>query len=356
MTRADHITGCLLGCALGDALGLPLENLSAQRIGRLLGDAPLTHRFLPGRGMVSDDTEHTCMLGQALLEAGPEAAPLARALARRLRWWFWMLPAGVGLGTLRAMLKLTVGFSPERSGVFSAGNGPAMRAPVLGACLAGDREALLAACRATTRITHTDPRAEEGARIVALAARRGALGGPLDFGVLLPELLEAVPDGDLHEMLLRVQASLEAGETPAQFATAQGWGRGVTGFVVHTVPAALHCCLSHPDDPGAAIEASVRLGGDTDTVAAIVGGVAGAACGAGALSAELVAGLAEFPRDVAWMRELGARLAARFPLDGSAPGGALAPLPLRWWLIPPRNVLFLAIVLGHVFRRLLPPY
>lgn len=355
MRREDHIIGCLLGCALGDALGLPFENLSARRIARLLGDAPLNHRFLPGRGMVSDDTEHTCMLGQALLDAGPAPDPLARALATRLRRWFWMLPAGVGFGTLRAMLKLTVGFSPARSGVFSAGNGPAMRAPILGACLAADKDALLAACRATTRITHTDPRAEEGARLVALAARRGALGGPLDPDVLLPELLDAVPDGGLHAQLLALQASLQAGESPAAFAAAQGWHRGVTGFVVHTVPAALHCCLSHPDDPAQAIEAAIRLGGDTDTVGAIVGGIAGAACGAARLPEAWVEGLIELPRDVAWMRALGTRLASRFPLDG-APAATPAPLPLRWWLIPPRNLGFLAVVLGHVVRRLLPPY
>ena len=42
-----------------------------------------------------------------------------------------MLPAGVGLATARACLKLWLGFSPERSGIYSAGNGPAMRSAVL---------------------------------------------------------------------------------------------------------------------------------------------------------------------------------------------------------------------------------
>ena len=353
MSRVDHIAGCLLGCALGDALGLPLENLPPRRIARLLGPERLTHRFLAGRGMVSDDTEHSCMLGQSLLATGGEPGALARDFSWRLRLWFATLPAGIGFGTLRALLKLSVGISPERSGVFSAGNGPAMRAPLLGACLAADRDGLLAACRAATRITHTDPRAEEGARAVALAARLGVLHGPLDPEAFFAEVLPAIPSGDIHGMLCAVRDSVAAGASPADFVAAQGW-RGVSGFVVHTVPAALHCCLSHPTDPAAAIEAAVRLGGDTDTVAAIVGGVAGAACGQSSLPGDWLAGLVERPRDVAWMEALCARLAARFPLG--APPVLAPPLAVRWWEIPPRNAFFLAVVLGHVFRRLFPPY
>jgi hypothetical protein len=44
-------------------------------------------------------------------------------LARRLRGWLAAMPAAVGFGTLRAILKLWMGFPPSRSGVRSAGNG-----------------------------------------------------------------------------------------------------------------------------------------------------------------------------------------------------------------------------------------
>ncbi len=52
-----HIVGSLLGTAIGDSIGLPYEGLSRRRAKRLLGP-PDRHRFLFGRGMVSDDTEH----------------------------------------------------------------------------------------------------------------------------------------------------------------------------------------------------------------------------------------------------------------------------------------------------------
>src|SRR5262249_38292973 len=129
MDRVDRLSGVLLGTAVGDALGLPREGLSAQRASKLYGLAPLQHRFCFGRGMTSDDTEHACMVAQSLLSAPDNADAFIRSLAGRLRIWLVGMPAGIGWATLRAILKLWMGFSPRRSGVLSAGNGPAMRAP-----------------------------------------------------------------------------------------------------------------------------------------------------------------------------------------------------------------------------------
>jgi hypothetical protein len=49
------------------------------------------------------------MIAQALLEQPWDAEQFQRALARRFRWWLASLPAGVGLATLRAILKLWCG-------------------------------------------------------------------------------------------------------------------------------------------------------------------------------------------------------------------------------------------------------
>ena len=84
--RIDKIAGVILGTAVGDALGLPREDLARRRARRLFGDSPLRHRLLFARGMVRDDTEHTCMTGQALLRAPDDACAFARSLAWRLRF------------------------------------------------------------------------------------------------------------------------------------------------------------------------------------------------------------------------------------------------------------------------------
>ena len=86
----------------------------------------------------------------------------------------------------------------------------------------------------------------------------------------------------------------------------------------------------------------------------MVGGIAGATVGVGGIPAEWLDGLLEWPRSAAWMRALAERLARQFPVEGGS--AKLGPLPLFWPGLVPRNLLFLAVVLGHGFRRLLPPY
>lgn len=55
----------LLGTAVGDSIGLPTEGLSPKAIAhRWKGQ--WRQRLLFGRGMVSDDTEHTVFVGQCL--------------------------------------------------------------------------------------------------------------------------------------------------------------------------------------------------------------------------------------------------------------------------------------------------
>ena len=347
MDVSDAVVGSLLGTAIGDALGLPYEGLSPRRAARLLG-APDRYRFLFGRGMVSDDTDHACFVAQALIRGGLDPDRFGRSLAWSLRFWLLSLPAGVGFATLRAILKLQLGFSYRHSGVFSAGNGPAMRSAMIGAAV-DDTERLLQLVRVNARITHTDPRAEWASAAVALAARHARLG---DESAFLEDLRvrlgpEAAP---LVDPVARAAASAARGETTAVFCAAEGLERGVTGFALHTVPVAIHVWLRHPRDLRSALSEAIRCGGDTDTVAAIVGGIIGAGVGAAALPKDLLDGILEWPRSVAWISNLGAVL-------GESVAGRPSPCPgVPAIAVPIRNLFFLAIVLGHGFRRLLPPY
>jgi ADP-ribosyl-[dinitrogen reductase] hydrolase len=341
----DAVAGAILGCAVGDALGLPYEALSKHRGVRLLG-GPDRHRFVLGRGMVSDDTEHTCLVAESLCDAPADPDLFARRLGRRLRWWLLGVPAGIGSATLRATLKLWLGFPPTRSGVFSAGNGPAMRSAVLGAAL-DDPDALRRFVRAATLVTHTDPKAFDGAFAVALAAwcaKRG-LDSPGEFFGRLRA------DGEFGDLMARVGTSLGAGEPTEAFAEGMGCGRGVSGYVCHTVPVALHAWLSHPRDYRAAVAAVVRCGGDADTTAAIVGGIVGSGVGKAGIPADWLAGLWEWPRGVARMDRL-ADAATRAVASGSP-----VPPPRAVPLVgTARNAVFFGVVLAHVARRLLPPY
>ncbi|HUR54462.1 MAG TPA: ADP-ribosylglycohydrolase family protein, partial [Gemmataceae bacterium] len=221
--NAESVAGCLVGLAVGDALGLPREGLSPRRGARLYPHIE-RHQLLFRRGLFSDDTEHACLVAQSLLVSGGDVDRFTRSLARRLRWWFAGLPVTLGKATLKACVKLWLGFPPAKSGVFSAGTGPAMRAPLLGVCLGDEPEKLGAFLRASTRMTHADPKAEYGAFAVAWAAHTSAQsrGGPAPSARHFVEDLRRCLKLDAHsaalfESLDAMVLSVEAGEGTLAF-------------------------------------------------------------------------------------------------------------------------------------------
>lgn len=341
----------MLGCAVGDAIGLPYEAITKRRGVRMLGE-PDRHRFLFGRGMVSDDTEHTWMVGQALCESPTDPEAFARAFARRLRWWLLSGPAGIGSATLRATIRLWLGYSPSRSGVFSAGNGPAMRSAVLGAAI-DDIPSLRRFVLASTRITHTDPKAFEGAFAVALAAwcsRRGIV----DVAGFFRQFRDAASDvtsSEFTELLGQVEHGLASQLSVEEFAIQLGCERGVSGYIYRTVPVVLFAWLRHHEDFRRVVGETVRCGGDTDTTAAIAGAIVGSGVGPAGLPQDWVDGLWEWPRTVSWTKQL-----AEAVVLATASGLPVRPprvLPLIGLV---RNAAFLTVVLAYIFRRLLPPY
>jgi ADP-ribosylglycohydrolase len=225
-----------------------------------------------------------------------------------------------------------------------------MRAPIIGAYAAGDTDLLAKLVKASTVITHTDPRAEQGALLVALAAQRGMLLGPVgDASSFLADLNNRITDDGLRRNMEAVSGHLERGSSAAELAAALGLSDGVSGFVNHTAPVTLFCWLRYPTDFRQAVEEVILLGGDTDTTGAIVGGLMGATLGVQAIPVEWLDGLIEWPRSRAWMRQLGTRLAESVSEE-------VVPVPLFWPGLLPRNALFTATVLYHGFRRVLPPY
>lgn len=293
--------------------------------------------------MLSDDTEHACMTAQALLIEGTDPARFARVLASKLRWWLAALPPAIGFGTLRALLRLWLGFPPARSGVRSAGNGAVMRAPIIGAWF-DDPDRIPAFIAASTSITHRDPRAHAGSLAVAIAAHHAVRDRDVDAGVVLDHVRAHVVDGELLAALDRVESALGRQLAPVELAHELGLGRGVTGYVHHTVPMCLHAWLRAPRDFARAVGDVIELGGDSDTTGAIVGALAGASAGEGAIPAEWLR-IVDYPRSVAWIRRLAHGLNERS-----------GPLRLWWPVIPLRNAAFTVVVLAVGLRRLLPPY
>jgi ADP-ribosylglycohydrolase len=343
--------GVLLGTAVGDALGLPAENLPPSRI-RRLWSGQWRMRFLFGYGMISDDTEHTLMVAQSLLDHPQDAAAFQRFLAWKLRWWFASLPAGVGMATARACLKLWLGFPLNKCAANSAGDGAAMRSAILGAFFARNAENRRVFVRASSRLTHRGWQAETAALAIAEAVALVTIGLKQPaISQLIPILRELSAEREWQDRVTQIESAFTRGDSVAEFARSLGLDHGVSGYALHAVPVALYAWWRHAGDFRSALIAAVECGGDTDTVGAMVGALCGATGGAEAIPQEWLGHLRDWPRSVAFMRALGKRMA-----DQTQSGHALGPVGWCWLGVIPRNVLFLNIVLIHGFRRLLPPY
>jgi len=211
--------------------------------------------------------------------------------------------------------------------------------------------------RISTRLTHTDPRAETGALLIAFAAREARRSGPaIDADGFLEQCRGEATGAEWESLWDAIHQSLRAGDDGATFAARQGWNRGVSGYMPHTVAAALYCWLRWSGDFRRTVEETILMGGDSDTTAAIAGSLAGAACGANAIPASWTSRLWEWPYSTTWMQS------ALAPCLREAFQRTYLEVhcsePLVWGLRTPvqvlRNLGFLGIVLAHGLRRLLP--
>jgi ADP-ribosylglycohydrolase len=341
LPREERLSGCLIGCAVGDSLLLPAEGLSRSAVARRF-PGPLRQRLVCSRGLISDDTEHAFLTAQALLASGTDARRFARELAARMRWWLLALPGGCGLATGRGILRLWCGIPPERSGVRSAGNGPAMRAAIIGLRWAADRPQRVAFLTASTHLTHRDPQALSAALAVAEAAAWIANDEPLS--ALWEAWQRCGDDAPWVDLMATLQRLFTAGASVDDAAQALGCPHYVSGYAMHSVPLALFAWLRHRHDPATGVEALLRCGGDTDTMAAIAGALFGADDGEAVFPPQWISHICEWPISVPRLRSAGLALAQNHT----------RAVHWMWPLLPVRNLVFLVVILGHGMRRLWP--
>jgi len=161
-------------------------------------------------------------------------------------------------------------------------------------------------------------------------------------------------DSELMQHLCRAAESVEQGISTAEFADSLGRKGFVTGYINHTVPVAIHSWLSHPDDWMHAVQSVIVCGGDADTTAAITGAVTGCRTGRAGIPEPLLKRFCDWPRTTDHIQKLADALTAvHWPPQPEntpvAPGVSALAIVLR-------NCVFLAVVLFHGLRRLLPPY
>lgn len=304
---ATTIRAALLGLAVGDALGVPVEFIGraerqADPVTGLRGYG--THRQPPGTW--SDDSSLTFCLAETLARPGgrggmPDLADFGRRTINWLDNSYWTATGelfDVGNATRSAIQRLKQGVSPAQAGPRSEqdnGNGALMRILPLvfhqtWQAVNLDLNAAWTLTEAVASVTHGHPRSTLGCFLYLLVAC-GLVAG------LAPKVA-------CEQMQSLITPWLQMGTIPAvvQDKYYQRVLDGTlfeapedkiksSGYVVHTLEAALWCLLRH-DTYAATVLAAVNLGDDTDTTGAVAGSLAGLAYGEAGIPAEWLAGLA----------------------------------------------------------------
>ncbi|MBU2434581.1 MAG: ADP-ribosylglycohydrolase family protein [Gammaproteobacteria bacterium] len=226
----------MLGCIIGDLAGSRFEGCSQNP-----KDVPL---FVRHQTTFTDDSICTIAVAEALLNNQPVEETLRswckrypdRGYGSRFRQWIYM---------------------PETADRHSYGNGAAMRIAPVG-LLAADSQAVTRLTAMVTDVSHDHPEARRGAGAVA-ASIRLALSG----------LEKRAIGAEIHERYgYQLSASIQDLHDQDSYSES----------CQDTVPVALICALKASCFEEA-IRNAIYIGGDTDTIACIAGGLAEALYG-----------------------------------------------------------------------------
>ncbi|WPN48507.1 MULTISPECIES: ADP-ribosylglycohydrolase family protein [unclassified Pseudomonas] len=310
MTALNRALGAFYGLALGDALGMPTQSLSRTQIQSRFGnitdledagpDQPIAANM--PKGSITDDTEQAILVAQLLVEGGGKFEPAV--LAQRLIEWEAAMQAKgsqdlLGPSTKRAIEMILAGHSPEEAGRYGTTNGAAMRITPVGiAADVADPQRFIAAVVQACQVTHNTTLGISSAAAVAAVVSAGING--LDLG-------EALNLGQHIAQQAENHGHWVAG---GRIASRISWARSISVDSDHLLLADLmydvigtsvasqesvvvSFALAQQVAIGemSAFDAlcmAASLGGDTDTIAAILGAMLGACLGLESWPVEMI--------------------------------------------------------------------
>jgi poly(ADP-ribose) glycohydrolase ARH3 len=297
--RNDAVAGALLGTFVGDALGMPYEGLSGAAVPARLEMVEARR----GRGTYTDDTEMMIVLAESLLENGSvNEERLAQAFLEGCD------PSrGYGAGTLEVLASWRRGVAVDAAarrlfgGEGSLGNGAAMRVAPIAVLFADSPDELHAQAARSARLTHAHPLAVDAAMVQA-AAVAGALRGE----GILSAARAAAKQSVMRRQLDRAATLLDSDLGPAE--AGEVLGNSAIGH--ESVPTAIFAAASQGGFEET-VSFAVRCGGDTDTLGAMAGALAGAAWGSTSIPARWLDALENGKRGRRYVEWLAGALAER---------------------------------------------
>ena len=248
-----------VGLAIGDALGATVEFMTPAEIRHEYG----THKNMIGGGWlklkagdITDDTEMSLALGNAILAAGKvDPTSVAEAFSE----WMRSKPKDIGNTVRRGIVQYRrTGQTTMPASEHDAGNGACMRClPVALVTLHSSWTEVQTASRLQAHTTHNNPVSDAGTECIIQMVQAAILGEPLaELELLAHELVQRYPVFEYRQ---------RRRDNPS-------------GYIVDTLQAVFQSLFS-TDSFEAALVDVVNRGGDADTTGAILGMVAGACYG-----------------------------------------------------------------------------
>ncbi|UCH88747.1 MAG: ADP-ribosylglycohydrolase family protein [Thermoplasmata archaeon] len=259
---------------------MPVEGMPHNEIEQVYGSIKnMMDGWLP-KGSYTDDTQLMIGLAESLIECrGFSGAHMSRQFISNFE-----PHRGYGPGTIRVLnnVKEGQGWHEAASHLYgggSYGNGAAMRIAPVGILYYDQPEKLKQVAEVTSRITHAHPLGVEGAVLQATAVGLAANVDLIESGTLnkidFIEQLIAVSTLDEYQTKLDMIKSFITGpknHTNNDIISALG-----VGVQAHkSVPMAIYCFLEKCGSYRDAVCYAVNMGGDTDTIGAMTGALAGA--------------------------------------------------------------------------------
>lgn len=297
---ADRAAGVLLAQACGDALGVPYEFKSPGPTGAPKMRGGGMGPYSPAEW--SDDTQMSlCIAEVAVTGVDLTSRQALDAIATRYLAWSHAAATDVDRQTHVVLVDAAADASRlgpaeklrraardhHRRTARSASNGALVRAGIVGLCRLQDRAQTAAASRAVAQLTHYDPLAGDACVLWSEAIRRAVLSPKLGLANWFARIdfaagLDLLPVERREDWAEWIREGQQMYFNPPHDNTFT-----VTAFQA-AVGAITATAMDYQDDnPHSpvriALENAVRIGGDTDTVAAICGSLMGAACGARAV-------------------------------------------------------------------------
>ena len=303
----DKFRGAILGCFLGDTFGSGFEGMRPDRAVFHLSN--LSKKFIRN---YTDDTDMTLALAESLVECSKvDPEDIAKQFSLSCD-----LTRGYAIGTIKAVLALRAGMKwYEVSRIVfqngSFGNGAAMRVSPVGLFYHHNLSELEKAAMEQAHLTHVHPLGQWGAVMQACSVGLAVNQNPKESfrkGQMVTNLKEILWKGPIEYVraLNKIEEMVAQGRKLESREVVRSLGNGVEAHF--SVPSAYYIAITYSPDFCDAIRAAISLGGDTDTIAGMVGAIVGAHVGEKGLPIEWIEQLEDGPRGRSFARNLADRL------------------------------------------------